>query len=182
MVATQGFAVYETPIGHCGIAWNEHAVIGSQLPEGGEERTRARIARRFPDAVEQEPPEHVRRAVDAVRALLRGEDSPELAHVPLDLSRVPPFHARVYEVALAIPVGRTMTYGEIAAQLGDPGSARAVGQALGSNPFAPIVPCHRILAAGGKKGGFSAHGGTRTKLEILAIEGVHVEEPTLFDL
>ncbi|PXY37485.1 methylated-DNA--[protein]-cysteine S-methyltransferase [Prauserella flavalba] len=181
-MATRGFAVYETAIGHCGIAWDEQAVIGSQLPEGGEGPTRARIARRFPGAVEQEPPAHVRRAIDAVRALLRGEDPPELTRVPLDFSRVPPFHARVYEVALGIPVGRTMTYGEIATRLGDPGSARAVGQALGSNPFAPIVPCHRILAAGGKKGGFSAHGGTRTKLRILEIEGVHVEEPTLFDL
>ncbi|NYI89797.1 methylated-DNA-[protein]-cysteine S-methyltransferase [Amycolatopsis endophytica] len=181
-MATQGFAVFGTAIGHCGIVWDEHVVIGSQLPEGDEGRTRARVRRSFPDAVEQTPPEWVRRYVDGVQALLRGEGAPELPELPLDLSRVPPFYARVYEVARAIPVGETMTYGEIAQRLGDPGSARAVGQAMGSNPFAPIVPCHRVIAAGGGKGGFSAHGGTRTKVRILEIEGVHLEEPTLFDL
>ncbi|MEU6646545.1 methylated-DNA--[protein]-cysteine S-methyltransferase [Saccharomonospora sp. NPDC046836] len=177
-----GFAVFETAIGHCGIAWDEHAVIGSTLPEGDEERTRTRLRTAFPDAVEQPPPAFARHAIDGVTALLRGETPGGLAAVPLDLRRVPPFHARVYEVARAIPPGSTMTYGEIAAQLGDPGSARAVGQALGSNPFAPIVPCHRIVAAGGKTGGFSARGGTATKLRMLAIEGVQLEEPTLFDL
>ncbi|MBK1789018.1 methylated-DNA--[protein]-cysteine S-methyltransferase [Prauserella cavernicola] len=182
-MAAQGFAVFDTAIGHCGIVWDEHAVLGSRLPEGGPEPTRRHVLERFPGAVEQEPPEAVRSAIEAVRALLRGEDPPELDDVRLDLSGVPPFHAKVYEVARAIPVGATMTYGEIAHRLGGgPGAARAVGQALGANPFPPIVPCHRILAAGDKKGGFSAHGGTKTKLRMLEIEGVHVEEPTLFDL
>jgi len=181
-VTAQGFAVYDTPIGHCGIVWDDHAVIGSQLPQADAESTRARVRRRFPAAAEREPSPQARECVEAVRALLLGGDPAVLRSVPLDLSRVPPFHARVYELVRTIPVGRTMTYGEVAAELGEPGSARAVGQAMGSNPFAPIVPCHRVVAAGGGKGGFSAHGGTRTKVRILEIEGVHLEEPTLFDL
>jgi methylated-DNA-[protein]-cysteine S-methyltransferase len=97
---------------------------------------------------------------------------------------VPEFHRRVYELALQIPRGQTLTYGEIANRLGEPGSARAVGQALGANPFAPVVPCHRVLAAGAKLGGFSAQGGLATKLRVLAIEGARVTEaqtPDLFD-
>ncbi|PXY32539.1 methylated-DNA--[protein]-cysteine S-methyltransferase [Prauserella muralis] len=180
MVAV-GFAVFETAIGHCGIAWSEDAVVGSQLPEGDPERTRARLRAAFPDAVEREPSALARRAIEGVTALLRGED-PDLSAVALDLSRVPPFHRRVYELARTIPPGSTMTYGEVATRLGDPGSARAVGQALGSNPFAPIVPCHRILAAGGKPGGFSARGGTATKRRMLEIEGCYLEPPALFDV
>jgi methylated-DNA-[protein]-cysteine S-methyltransferase len=112
----------------------------------------------------------VRRAVDAITALLRGERT-DLTSVPLDMERVPEFHRRVYEAARAIPPGSTRSYGEIAKQLGEPGSARAVGQALGRNPFAIVVPCHRVLAAGGRSGGFSATGGVTTKLRMLAIEG-----------
>ncbi len=89
----------------------------------------------------------------------------------LDLEQVPPFHRRVYEVARTIPPGSTLTYGEIASRLGEPRLARDVGQALGRNPFAIVVPCHRVVAAGGKTGGFSAGGGVRTKLRMLAIEG-----------
>jgi methylated-DNA-[protein]-cysteine S-methyltransferase len=87
---------------------------------------------------------------------------------------VPPFHRRVYEVARAIPPGKTLAYGDIAARLGTRGAARAVGQALGQNPFPIVVPCHRVLAAGGKVGGFSAHGGLATKLRMLAMEGVRL--------
>ena len=83
---------------------------------------------------------------------------------------MPPFHRRVYEVTRTIAPGVTRSYGEIAARLGAPRSARAVGQALGRNPFAILVPCHRVLAAGGKPGGFSANGGVATKLRLLAIE------------
>ena len=80
------------------------------------------------------------------------------------------FHRRVYDAARAIPPGKTLAYGEIAERIGAPGAARAVGQALGRNPFPIVVPCHRVLAAGGKIGGFSAHGGTATKRRMLAIE------------
>jgi methylated-DNA-[protein]-cysteine S-methyltransferase len=112
----------------------------------------------------------VRRAQAAIAALLRGEPR-DLSGVELDMQGVPPFHRRVYEVARGIPAGSTLSYGEVAARLGSPGSARAVGQALGRNPFAIVVPCHRVLAAGGRIGGFSANGGARTKLRLLEIEG-----------
>lgn len=124
-------------------------------------------------------PAWVREVIDAVTASLAGEDV-ELTGIPLDLRHVPRFHARVYELARTIRRGTTTTYGELARQLGEPGAAQAVGQALGANPFAPIVPCHRILAAGGKPGGFSAAGGIATKERILAAEGVHLTPPTLF--
>ena len=103
-------------------------------------------------------------------ALLQGEAS-DLTSVELDMARVPPFDRRVYEVARTIPPGSTLTYGEIATRLGERRLAREVGQALGQNPFAIVVPCHRVVAAGGKVGGFSARGGIRTKLRMLAIEG-----------
>jgi methylated-DNA-[protein]-cysteine S-methyltransferase len=162
--------LFDTAIGRCGIAWGGRGVVGVQLPEAREAETRARMLHRFPDAREAPPPADVQRAVDGIVALLRGERS-QLDAVPLDMERVPPFHRRVYEVARTIPPGTTLTYGDIAARLGAPGSARAVGQALGRNPFAIVVPCHRVLAAGGKVGGFSADGGVTTKLRMLSIEG-----------
>jgi methylated-DNA-[protein]-cysteine S-methyltransferase len=164
-----GFALFDTTIGPCGIAWNGRGVAGVQLPEGSPDETRARLRRRFPDAREGPPPAPVRRAIDGVVALLRGEPS-ELETVTLDMERVPLFHRRVYEVARTIPPGATLSYGEVAARMGEPGAARDVGQALGQNPFAIIVPCHRVLAAKGKVGGFSARGGVRTKLRLISSE------------
>ena len=170
---TRGFAMFDTAIGQCGIAWSDTGVTGFQLPERNEAATRRRIAARFPDAIDAVPPPSVKRGIDAVVALMRGE-SMDLAFIPLDLDGVPEFHQRVYEVARTIRPGATMTYGEIAQRIGDAGAARAVGQALGRNPFAVIVPCHRVTAAGGKTGGFSASGGRVTKLTLLAIEGAHL--------
>jgi methylated-DNA-[protein]-cysteine S-methyltransferase len=165
----RGFALFQTAIGPCGIAWSARGVAGVQLPEGGEPETRARLRRRFPDARDAPPPPPVRRAIDGIVALLRGEPS-ELEAVTLDLDGVSAFHRRVYEVARAIPPGTTLSYGEVAARMGAPGSAREVGQALGQNPFAIIVPCHRVLAANGRVGGFSARGGVRTKLRLISSE------------
>jgi methylated-DNA-[protein]-cysteine S-methyltransferase len=181
MVA-HAFTLFETPIGRCGIAWSEGGIVGVQLPEGRDAATRARVVRQFPGAIEAAAaPPHVRQALEAIVALLRGE-SRDLSDIALDMTGVPPFHRRVYEVARTIPSGATLSYGEIATRLGAPGSARAVGQALGRNPFAIVVPCHRVLAAGGKMGGFSANGGITTKLRLLTIEGFHGSGgPTLFD-
>ncbi|MBC8007074.1 MAG: methylated-DNA--[protein]-cysteine S-methyltransferase [Prolixibacteraceae bacterium] len=169
MMATHGFALFDTVLGRCGIAWSDRGVVGVQLPESREVQTRNRLLAQFPDAIEAPPPPGVQLALDGIAALLRGEAS-ELSAVALDMNRVPPFHCRVYAAARNIPPGLTQSYGEIAATLGVPGSARAVGQALGRNPFAIIVPCHRVLAAGGKIGGFSANGGIATKLRMLSIE------------
>jgi O-6-methylguanine DNA methyltransferase len=180
-MTTYGFTLFDTPIGRCAVAWGTNGVVGVQLPEAGERATRARVARRFPSARETTPPAHVQRSIDGITALLHGEQT-DLSKVALDMEHVPPFHRRVYEVARTIPAGATLSYGEVAARLGAPGSARAVGQALGRNPFALVVPCHRVLAAGGKAGGFSANGGVATKLRLLAIEGAQPNgTPGLFD-
>jgi O-6-methylguanine DNA methyltransferase len=166
------FTIFDTSIGRCGIAWGERGVLGVQLPESREPETRARLLERFPDAAEAVPPLEVQHALDGIVALLRGE-ARDLSAVALDMERVPLFNRRVYDTARTIPAGATLSYGEIATRLGEPGAARAVGQALGRNPFAIIVPCHRVLAAGGKIGGFSANGGITTKLRLLSIEGAH---------
>ena len=170
MTETRGFALFATPLGWCGIAWGGRGIVGIQLPETGEAQTRRRLLRRFPDAQELPPSPDVQRAMDSIVALLRGEPS-DLTSVELDMEQVPPFGRQVYEVARTIPPGSTLTYGEIAGRLGERRLAREVGQALGQNPFAIVVPCHRVVAAGGKSGGFSASGGVRTKLRMLAIEG-----------
>lgn len=168
MTAT-GVTLFHTALGRCGIAWGARGIVGVQLPEAaGAER--ASLLRRFPDAIEAVPPPDVQRAVECIVALLGG-GSPDLDSIALDMAGLPEFDRCVLEATRRIPRGTTRTYGEIAAEVGDPGAARAVGQALGRNPFPVIVPCHRVLAAAGRPGGFSAHGGVATKLRILAIEG-----------
>jgi methylated-DNA-[protein]-cysteine S-methyltransferase len=171
VVTDRGFLLFDTPIGTCGIAWGERGVIGVQLPEGSEAAARARLGRDFPSAHESTPPLEVRRAVDGIVALLSGE-ARDLSFVELDMREIPTFNRRVYEVARTIPPGATLSYGEIAARLGEPGAARDVGSALGQNRFAIVVPCHRVVSANGKLGGFSAPGGVKTKLRLLSIEGV----------
>jgi methylated-DNA-[protein]-cysteine S-methyltransferase len=176
-----GFALFDTAIGSCAIAWSGRGVLAVQLPEAAEAKTRARMRRRFPQVRESSPPPDVRHAVDGIVALLRG-DAIDFSAVALDLEQVPAFHCRVYEVARTIACGATLTYGEIAKRLGVPGEAREVGEALGRNPIPIIVPCHRVLAAGGKLGGFSAPGGVTTKRRLLAIEGARTSNvPDLFD-
>ena len=180
--AASGYALFPTAIGHCGMAWQGALLMGVQLPEdAGEAHTRARMQRRFPQLAECTMPPPVAAWAARVATLLQGAHD-DLCDVPLALDTVPPFNARVYELARRIPPGKTMTYGEMAAALGEPGAARAVGQALGHNPFAPVVPCHRILAANGRPGGFSAGGGALTKLRMLQIEGACPGgTPSLFD-
>ena len=176
-----GFALFDTDIGPCGIAWGARGITGVQLPEASEARTRARLLRRYPHAREAPPPADVRRVIDGIAALLRGEAS-DLSAAALDMDGVAEFDRRVYAVARGIAPGATRSYGEIAARLGERGLARDVGQALGRNPFPLIVPCHRVLAAGGKAGGFSANGGVTTKLRLLTIERARTSDaPTLFD-
>jgi methylated-DNA-[protein]-cysteine S-methyltransferase len=175
------WALFDTSIGRCGIAWTARGIAAVQLPEVGEHETRARLLRSRPEAVESLPSGDVQAAIDAITALLRGERI-DLSFIPLDVTGVPNFHQRVYDIARTIPPGSTLTYGDIAKRLGDVTLSRAVGQALGRNPFVVIVPCHRVLAAGGKVGGFSAPGGAATKLRMLKIEGVELGEPDLFDM
>ena len=164
------FALFDTAIGFAGIAWNEAGLVACHLPERDVEPARRSFLRRFPDAAEAEVPAHLAATVEGIRALMRGEKA-TFEDTPLDLSRTPEFHARVYEIARSIPPGETLTYGEIAVKLGDKLLARDVGAALGKNPWPIVVPCHRVTAAGGKPGGFSARGGVNTKLKLLGIEG-----------
>ncbi|MCU4118568.1 methylated-DNA--[protein]-cysteine S-methyltransferase [Variovorax sp. N23] len=173
MTATGGFAIFPTAIGTCGVAWGPRGIVGAQLPEAENEEaaTLARMAARFPALTEAEPPPSTQAAIEALRAVLAGTSKDLLLDVVLDESDVPEFHRRVYAFARAIPPGETRTYGEVAEAVGGKGLARAVGQALGRNPFAPMVPCHRVLAADGRPGGFSAPGGALAKLRMLAKEG-----------
>ena len=143
--------------------------------------TRHRLLRRHPSAQEREPPPAIATAIDRLKSALAGEPA-SLAEVALDLDRIPEFDGRVYQSARTIPSGRVRTYGEIAAEVGVPGAAREVGAALARNPFPLIVPCHRVVAAGGKLGGFSAAGGAITKRRLLEIEGARSDPgPDLFD-
>ncbi|MGF9756975.1 methylated-DNA--[protein]-cysteine S-methyltransferase [Microvirga sp. 0TCS3.31] len=175
------YTLFETSIGLCGLAWNERGVIGLQLPEDDASKTRSRIAKRFPGIVAAPPSPEIEGIIADVTALLRGE-ARDLSAVRLAMEGVPDFDRRVYEVTRGIPPGRLLTYGEVASRLGI-NNARAIGQSLGRNPFAVIVPCHRVVAADGKLGGFSASGGATTKRRLLAIEGARRDEsPTLFDL
>jgi methylated-DNA-[protein]-cysteine S-methyltransferase len=175
------FAVFETAIGWCGLAWDEGGLLGAQLPEADEAATRTRLRRRFPGAAKADPPPPISAIIDAIGALAVGEPR-DFAFVKLDTDGQSPFNLSVYALARAIPPGRTRTYGEIARDLGDVGAARAVGRALGENPWPIVVPCHRVLAAGGRIGGFSANGGVTTKARLLAIEGARTgDAPTLFD-
>lgn len=164
-----GSTLFDTAIGRCGIAWGRGGIRGIQLPEQSEAATRAQIARRGLSGCERLPPPEARQAIDAIVALLNGERT-ELGAVRLDWDGVAPFRRKVYEAVRTIPAGSTLTYGEVAARLNVPGSARAVGQALGRNPFPLVVPCHRVVAASGL-GGFSATGGVTTKLWLLSLEG-----------
>jgi methylated-DNA-[protein]-cysteine S-methyltransferase len=177
----QHFTLFDTAIGICGIEWGPRGINGLQLPMGSDEQTRARIRQRHGDIAESEPTAEVRRAIARIVELLAGKPD-DLTDIALDLDGVPAFNRGVYDIARTIPPGKTMTYGDIAKKLGGVELSRDVGQALGRNPCPIVVPCHRVLAAGNKPGGFSARGGVETKLKMLAIEGAAVNHtPNLFD-
>jgi methylated-DNA-[protein]-cysteine S-methyltransferase len=168
------YTLFDTPLGPCGIAWDDAGVIlGTSLPGAGVADTRRRLEERFDAVPDETPPAAITEVVRRLAASSSGECD-ELGDIPLDLSSLPPFHRRVLEVVRTIPTGETMTYGEVAEAAGSPGAARAVGQALGHNPYPLAIPCHRVLAAGGRIGGFTADGGVDVKAKLLAAEGVSV--------
>ncbi|MFD1815304.1 methylated-DNA--[protein]-cysteine S-methyltransferase [Rhodococcus gannanensis] len=185
-VTTLRFALFDTALGRCGLVWGDGGIVGFQLPEETDDRTLERLRECFPDAAEHVLDSTVDAVARRVTALLAGTEdgagsSDDLTDVDLDLTGLPDFDRRVYAVTRAIAPGHTRTYGEVAAALGSPGAAQAVGQALGRNPIPVIVPCHRVLAADGAVGGFSASGGTVTKRALLAAEHTPgFGEPTLF--
>lgn len=174
-------AFFDTPLGRCGVAWGAAGLCAVQLPEVDAAHALQRIHSRAPGSVEATPPPQVQQAMDRIAALLEGA-SDDLQDIQLDMHGISPFYQQVYALARQIPPGQTTTYGAMAEALQAPGSARAIGQALGFNPFAPVVPCHRVLAAQGGAGGFSAAGGLSTKLRMLQIErAVFGGTPGLFD-
>jgi methylated-DNA-[protein]-cysteine S-methyltransferase len=150
--------VFDTALGPAGVNWSEAGITEVVMP-----------GRRGLVDDGREPPEAVRAAVRAIVALLAGERR-DLADIALDDDGIDDFQRRVYEATRAIKPGETATYGEIARAIGEPGAARAVGAALGRNPFPIVVPCHRVLAADGALHGFSAPGGIATKRRMLEIE------------
>lgn len=164
------FALFASPIGKCAVVWGDAGVAGLALPERDERAILRRLREHFAATEAAIPTEGVTQVIERVQAVLGGEDV-ELTSIELDMNGVPPFHQRVYVEARRVAFGTTVTYGELATRMLAPGAARAIGQALGKNPFAIIVPCHRIVAASGKLGGFTAHGGATTKQRLLAIEG-----------
>lgn len=176
----QNLAIFDTAIGPCAIVWGGRGLLGVQIPEANEVATRARMLKRFPAAWETVPTAEMQNVIEGIVALLNGERR-DLADVTIDDDGVPEFNRRVYAIVRKVPPGGTMTYGEIAERLGDKNLARAVGQAMGENRCPIVMPCHRVLAASGRTGGFSAPGGVVTKLRLLTIEGAQPGGPTLFD-
>src|SRR5262245_5743974 len=166
----RAYKVFDTAIGRCGIVWNDAGVVAVQLPEAREIDTRRRIFRAHPEAREQSPPVNSELAIDGITAFLHGADA-ELGDVSLDMSRLPGFNRRVYELARVIPRGETRTYNEIAKAVGASGAVQSVAQAISKNPFMIIVPCHRVLEAGNYADRISPYGGAISKRRLLSIEG-----------
>lgn len=179
--AATGYALFDSAIGRCALVWRGAFVIGTALPETSDERARASLQKRFPGAVESEPPPFAAHAIAKIVDVLGGGRA-DLGAIDLDLADAPDFDRSVWEATRRIPCGEVRSYGEIARDIGAPHAAQAVGVALGRNPAPIVVPCHRVLAADGRSGGFSAPGGVTTKFRILAIEGARRPgEPELFE-
>ncbi|HYG46587.1 MAG TPA: methylated-DNA--[protein]-cysteine S-methyltransferase [Allosphingosinicella sp.] len=176
----EGYALFETAIGRCALVWRGGLVVGAALPEASDEAMRAGVARRFPGAVEAAPPPFAADAMARIASLLAGGKA-DLSGIGID-PEGSAFERDVWQAARRIPCGEVRSYGDIAREIGAPGAAQAVGLALGRNPLPILVPCHRVLAAGGGSGGFSAPGGLATKFRILEIEGAkRAGEPELFE-
>jgi len=176
---TRAFMLFDTALGRCGLAWGAGGVVAVSFPEADDAKTRVRLLRRAPDAVETAaPPAGIARIVADIVALFEGAPR-GLDYAELDMTGIADFERGVFGLALAIKPGETKTYGDLARALGDVALSRRVGQSLGRNPFPIIVPCHRIVGAGGAMTGFSAPGGTQTKQRLLKIEGALA--PDLFD-
>jgi methylated-DNA-[protein]-cysteine S-methyltransferase len=165
---------FEIGGGFCGIAWNNAGITRFQLPAKSADGAQRMLLRRAPGAKPGAPTPEVVEAVAAVKRYFEGKET-DFPRFKLDLGEQAPLFQRIYATARQVKWGRTTTYGALAKELGaGPEAARDVGQAMAKNPVALIIPCHRVLAAGGKIGGFSAPGGSAAKIRMLALEGVHV--------
>jgi methylated-DNA-[protein]-cysteine S-methyltransferase len=175
--AIQRYHVFDTACGFCGIAWNGSGITRFQLPARSAEATERSLRRRLPDAAPGTPPPDVTKVIESAQRYFAGERI-DFSGVPLDLDGQGEFFQRIYTALRRVGWGRTTTYGSLAKELGaGPEAARDVGEAMARNPVPLIIPCHRVLAAGGKVGGFSAPGGSATKIRMLELEGVRVGPP-----
>ena len=174
----QHYHVFETAQGFCAIAWSADGVTRFRLPEPNAAASERGMLRRLPEAKPTAPPQAVADAVASAKRYFGGERI-EFFDVPLDLDGQDVLFLKIYDAARRIGCGRTTTYGELAKEMGAENweAARDVGQAMAKNPVPLFIPCHRVLAAGGKMGGFSAPGGTKTKRRMLALEGVSLDAP-----
>lgn len=175
-----GYAVFETELGFAGIAWNDAGVRRFQLPSADATATCGSLLRRAREAKAAVPPVPIAQTIETVKRYFAG-DRVDFSDVTLDLTDQSDAFREIYATARRVGYGETTTYGRVAKEIGRTGweAAREVGQAMARNPVALIIPCHRVLAAGGKLGGFSAPGGAETKVKMLSLEGVRPEQRSL---
>jgi methylated-DNA-[protein]-cysteine S-methyltransferase len=175
--ASHHYLIFESPGGFCGIAWNKVGITRFQLPTRSAEAAERMLLRRTPGAEPGAPTPEVAKAVAAVKRYFKGEKT-DFSGFKLDLGEQEPFFEQIYAAARGVGWGHTTTYGALAKELGaGPEAARDIGQAMARNPVALIIPCHRVLGAGGKIGGFSAPGGSAAKIRMLMLEGVDLKPP-----
>jgi methylated-DNA-[protein]-cysteine S-methyltransferase len=175
--SVQNYQIFETAAGWCGIAWNEKGIVRFALPTSSEAGAERLLLRRIPEATRAEATPDIVGAIASAKRYFAGE-SIDFADLRLDLGHQEPFFAQVYDTVRKLGWGETTTYGSVAKALGaGPEAARDVGQAMASNPIPLIIPCHRVLAAGNKVGGFSAPGGSDSKRRMLEMEGVELAPP-----
>jgi methylated-DNA-[protein]-cysteine S-methyltransferase len=168
------YCVFDTAIGCCGLAWNGRGITHMQLPDRDRDGTERQLRRRVPGEGAAEPPAEIAPAIGALQRYFAGE-AIDLSSITVDLGDRGSADLAIYAALRAVGWGETVTYGELARRAGLLHGAQAVGQAMAKNPVPVIVPCHRVLAAGGRIGGFSAPGGTSTKERLLGLEGVRLD-------
>lgn len=171
--------LFETAFGPCGLAWSAHGLVAIQWAKAERAAVEKRLRAKTGSAGEATPPPWAAALIEDLRRYFSGEEV-DFAAVPIDYSGIDPLRRKLYEAMRALGWGQTTTYGGLARTVGlsEPEAARDVGQAMGRNPVPIVIPCHRVLAAGNKIGGFSAPGGSATKAKLLALEGVHLDGGT----
>ncbi len=169
----QNYCIFEVTGGFCGIAWSGAGITRLCLPTRGAAAATQMLLRRAPDSTPATPPPEIAEIIGTVERYFRGERV-DFSSARLEIGGQGDFQQRIYQALRKIGWGQTTTYGALAKELGaGPQAARDVGEAMARNPVPLIIPCHRVLAAGGKVGGFSAPGGADTKMRMLELEGVH---------
>jgi methylated-DNA-[protein]-cysteine S-methyltransferase len=170
MSEPEQYTVFDTAFGVCGVRWSESGVTRFALPQADGYKTEERVKATVQDCRCDDAPPAIAHLIAEIQRYFAGEEI-DFSDVAIDVKDRNAFERSIYAAARAIGFGYTATYGELARRAGAPRLTRETGQALGRNPVPLIVPCHRIVAADGKLGGFSAPGGNATKERMLALEG-----------